>query len=191
MEYRSVQTLIVPLDTRKQLDHFKQLADAEVDQPNYTSANAVTGKLGPSYSDLEFHYTTVEGQRVVLSCARKEFCPAQEFSYLASHPAHYILALTNLIKTCLGIDGIGSGRSAPELFRAPTASVFPDILKDSTLWTVRRITPKSFPQLNLAQLFEIDMVFLHHATELRGAEWDVTFIRDAVVRYIESVAMFS
>ena len=36
MEYKSVKTLVICLHNRKQLDHFKQWADAEVNQPNHT-----------------------------------------------------------------------------------------------------------------------------------------------------------
>jgi hypothetical protein len=62
MECRSVETLVILLQTRRHIDHFEHWANMEIIRPNYILADRATGKVVPSYPDLEFRYTCAKAR---------------------------------------------------------------------------------------------------------------------------------
>lgn len=197
LQWNYVETLVIPLHTRKQLLHFKEWAAAEIEQPKFTRVHEQTRKPIPSYPSLQFDYTTAaEGKRARLSFARQELTPAEEFLRMlrtygltdasmnqirSRHMAEVLL----LTAQCLGTALVQSER-------LPRDFDYNTILKDTALWIVRKVQYKTCPPTRRTwrERPHIVRFFRPHALEKRGAEWDATFIRDEVVKYIESVAMF-
>lgn len=197
LQWNYVETLVIPLHTRKQLLHFKEWAAAEIEQPKFTRVHERTKKPIPSYPSLQFDYTTAaEGKRARLSFARQELTPAEEYlrmlrtygltdTIMNQARSRHMMKIVSLTAKCLGTALVQSER-------LPRDFDYNAILKDPALWIVRKVQYHTCPltRRTWREYPHIVRFFRPHALEKHGAEWDATFIRDEVVKYIESVAMF-
>ncbi|GAB7329133.1 hypothetical protein MBLNU13_g00961t1 [Cladosporium sp. NU13] len=197
IQWKYVETLVIPLHTRKQLDHFKEWAAAEIEQPKYTRAHESTGKSIAAYPGLQFDYTTAaEGKRARLSFARQELTPTEEYSRmlrtygltdteLSQGRSKHVMEILSLTAKCLGT-------ALEKSERFPRDFDYNAVIKDPAPWVVRKIGYRNCPptRRSWSERLYIVRFFRPHALKKRGAERDATFIRDEVVKYIESVAMF-
>lgn len=197
LQWEYVETLVIPLHTRKQLHHFKEWATAEIEQPKYTRVYETTRKPFPSYPSLQFNYTTAaEGKRARLSFARQELTPAEECSRMlrtygltdtdmGQGRSKHVAKILSLTAECLGTALV---KSEP----LPRDFDYNAIIKDPALWIVRKVKYRIYPPTRQIERERSHIVrfFRPHALKKHGAEWDAKFIRDEVVKYIESVAMF-
>lgn len=189
---RVVETLVVPLHTYKQLSHSEQWVDAEQKCQTFPKRPDVIQHRHnpePHYPSFEFHFTPARGasagQKVKLCFMREEFSPSDELKRMVPRTLNQdiLKRVHQALHYCVGFDAAEFEQCmARRPFQLTLGNC--NAFRNSGRWVTRQVKCEGFLERD-KDFDEIFVFWRDRAMELRGAEWDTTFLEHQVAWWFE------